>query len=312
MDNTGEPCTYPTSMRSPAPIAVAFREVRHFMPDDCMHCEPIGVRGVLHGWSIPAHRHEGLHQFQLIERGGVEATLDGMDHRLAAPAALMIAPGTVHAFRYQPGSAGCQVTVPTALLKSAFSTAPALSGLLDLPLVIGAIGLAADAGCAAGLFGSLSAEFERAEPGRTEALRAHAVLLATWFLRHASAGERAHARQAVRDTLVQRYRALLELHFRQQHALPFFASALQVTPDHLSRICRTVTGRPALDMLHERLVREARRLLATTDATIADIAQDLGFADAAYFSRLFSKRTGQPPLAYRQSLRQGRAVPPEA
>ena len=299
-------------MKPPAPIAVAFREVRHFMPDDCLHWEPMDVRGVLHDWTIPAHRHEGLHQFQLIERGGAEAVMNGARHGLAAPAALMIPPGTVHAFHYRPGSAGSQVTVPTALLKAAFSSAPALASLLDVPLIIGPEELAQETGRAASLFDGLGAEFARAEPGRTEVLKAHAILLATWFLRQASSGEPAHARQAVRDTLVQRYRALLELHFRREHALAFFASALQVTPDHLSRICRAVCGLSALDMLHDRLVREARRQLAATDATVAGIAQDLGFSDAAYFSRFFSRRTGLSPQAYRGSLQQGRAVPPDA
>ena len=63
----------------PAPLIVPFTEVRHFRPEDCLHYEPIDVRGRLHHWTIPAHRHDGLHQFQLLTEG-----LDGGDPRWRA------------------------------------------------------------------------------------------------------------------------------------------------------------------------------------------------------------------------------------
>jgi AraC family transcriptional activator of pobA len=290
------------------PIAVAFREVRHFKPDDCLHCESIDVRGRLHDWTIPAHRHEGLHQFLLLERGRATVTLDHVPHALQAPAAFMLPAGCVHAFDYAHDCAGHQVTVPTALLQQAFATTPALTDRLSMPLVVDAAAL--HDGDAPSLFARLAGEFERSAPGRTEALRAHAVLLATWFLRQARDDQPDDVRRALRDTLVQRFRALLELHLRRHQPLGFYADALKVTPDHLSRACRAVTGQSALDLLHERLLLEARRLLAYTNAAVADVANELGFADAAYFSRFFARRAGQSPLAYRAALQSGRAAGP--
>ena len=297
-------------MKPPTPIAIAFREVRHFKPDDCLHCEAIEVRGRLHDWTIPAHRHEGLHQFQLLERGHAQVTLDHVPHSLAAPAALMLAPGCVHAFEYEQGSAGHQVTVPSAMLQEAFASAPALASLLSPSLVLDADALAGDGAEASALFARLATEFERAAPGRMEALQAHAVLIATWFLRHAVATPPGEARRALRDTLVQRYRALLELHWRRHQPLGFYADALKVTPDHLSRACRAVAGQSALDLLHERVLLEARRLLAYTDAAVGEVAGELGFDDGAYFSRFFARRAGLSPLAYRSALQRGNAVQP--
>jgi AraC family transcriptional activator of pobA len=300
-----------------APIAVAFREVRHFQPDDCLHCEAIELRGALHDWTIPAHRHEGLHQFQWLRSGAARFDLIGSSSQVAAPAAFLLPPGCVHAFVYAPGSTGLQVTVPSALLARAFASAPALAARLSLPqsitLELRDIGDGSTAGTAeeaAGLFAQLDREFKRSEPGRSEALQAHALLLATWFLRHGAGRSADEGRQALRDTLVQRYRALLALHLRQQHALGHYAQLLNVTPDHLSRACRAVAGLSALDLLHERLVAEARQLLAHTDAAVGEVAHELGFGDAAYFSRFFARRTGQSPQAYRAALQQGQGVPP--
>lgn len=297
-------------MKPAAPIAVAFREVRHFKPDDCLHCEPVAVRGALHDWTIPAHRHEGLHQFQWLERGAAQVTLDHVPRRVEAPAVLLVAPGSVHALAYERGTVGRQVTVPSAMLQRLFAGAPALAGRLAVSRVIERGAFEGEAVQAQALFDGLAAEFERAEPGRTEALQAHVVLLVTWLLRHAEGTPPEAARTALRDTLVQRFRALVELHLRRQQRLGFYAGALKVTPDHLSRACRAVTGQSALDLLHERLLHEARRLLAYTDAPVADVARELGFADPAYFSRFFARRAGASPVAYRAALHDGTAARP--
>lgn len=310
MDNPGRACQFPASMKPANPIAVAFREVRHFKPDDCLHCEAIEVRGRLHDWTIPAHRHEGLHQFQLLERGSAEVTFDGLAERVEAPAALMVPPGCVHAFVYAPDCAGLQVTVPSAMLHQAFAGAPALAARLATARLLHGDAMRAPADRARALFAALQHEFEQAAPGRIEALQAHALLLATWFLRQSVRDAPEEARRALRDTLVQRYRALLELHLRRHRPLGFYADALKVTPDHLSRTCRAVTGQSALDLLHERMLLEARRLLACTDAAVNDVAQELGYADPAYFSRFFARRGGLSPLAYRSALQRGEAIQP--
>ena len=297
-------------MKPAAPIAVAFREVRHFKPEDCLHYEAIAVRGQLHDWTIPAHRHEGLHQFQLLTRGRTFATLDHVPHQVEAPAAFMLPPGCVHAFAYDPSCTGHQVTVPTAMLQQAFAAVPALVERLASSLVLHGKALQDAVPAAEALFDGLAAEFEHTGDGRIEALQAHAVLLATWFLRR-DAHESPHAvREALRDTLAQRYRVLLEAHLRKHHSVAFYARLLKVTPDHLSRACRAVTGQSALDLLHDRLLLEARRLLAYTDAAIAGIARELGFTDPAYFSRFFARRGGQPPVAYRSALQSGKALQP--
>ena len=114
----------------------------------------------------------------------------------------------------------------------------------------------------------------------------------------------AGATTALRDTLVQRFRALLEIHLRQHQPLGFYADALHVTPDHLSRACRSVTGLSALELMHDRMALEARRLLAYTNAQVGEVAAELGFTDPAYFSRFFARRAGGSPQAYRAALQQ--------
>jgi len=297
--------------RPAPPRAVPFHEVRHFQPDDCLHYEPISVRGQLHQWTIPPHRHEGLHQFQLLERGGARATIDGEPVELRAPTMLVVAAGAVHAFHYQPESAGHQVTVPTAELRAALADAPALRQRLAHSFVLDAQALGHEAAEAVDLMLQLAREFAGRGLGRAEALQSQALLLALWCLRRAEpqGGDTARAAPgtAVRDTLVQRFRALVELHYRAHRPLRFYTAALEVSADHLSRACRSVCGHSALEVVHERVLLEARRLLAYSAMPVSRIAGELGFDDAAYFSRLFARKVGLAPLAYRRAAALGQA-----
>lgn len=291
--------------KSAAPLLmVPFSEVRHFQPEDALHYEPIKVRAQLHEWTIPAHRHEGLHQFQLLTEGSALATLDGEPVELRAPAALMVAPGVVHGFVYERDCVGQQATVPTAGLHALLAAAPALDAQLRQSIVVPSHAADGLAECQE-LFGLLAREFAQSRPGRAEALDAHALVLALWFLRHAATAPASQRQQALKDTLVQRYRALLEQHFRQQRPLAFYADALAITSDHLSRTCRATTGENALALMHHRVALEARRLLAYTPGSIVDIAHALGFDDPGHFSHFCSRRLGQSPSAYRNALANG-------
>ena len=284
---------------------VPFKEVRHFQPEDSLYWEPINVRGQQYGWTIPAHQHAGLQQFQLLTQGSAVATLDGGQVEMQAPAALMVAPGVVHGFVYERSSVGQQVTVPTESLRSWLGAAPVLDAQLRRSIHVQRSSIGGDLDACGQLFALLAREFAQSRPGRAEALNAHALLLALWFVRHAAIADSSRHAQPLRDTLVQRYRALLEQHFRQQRPLAFYANALGITADHLSRTCRATTGENALALMHDRVALEARRLLAYTAGSVIDIAHGLGFEDPGHFSRFFSKRLGQSPSAYRIAIANG-------
>ena len=288
---------------------VPFREVRHDRPDDGVYYEPLELRGRQHDWTVPVHYHDALHQFSFVTHGGVVATIDGVRHCSAAPAVRMVAPRAMHGFVYEPESAGHQVTVPTPLLQAAFTSSPALLTRLACSTVID--GATTDDGLeeVLDLFEKVAREFAGSRPGRAEALRGHTMLLALWFARR-EPELTSPAKHTPCDTLVERYRALIEQRFRAHWPVRRYAAALGVTPDHLSRRCRVATGLSAFDLAEERLIVEARRMLAYTHVPVAEIGYGLGFDDPGYFSRVFAKRVGQSPLTYRVAVADGLAMPP--
>jgi AraC family transcriptional activator of pobA len=96
--------------------------------------------------------------------------------------------------------------------------------------------------------------------------------------------------------------ALLEAHYLEHWKVADYARALAVTPTHLSRVLRVATGGPASRLIDGRVMREARRNLAYTNLNISTIAYMLGFADPAYFSRVFTRALGVSPRGFRAQV----------
>ena len=93
---------------------------------------------------------------------------------------------------------------------------------------------------------------------------------------------------------------LLPDHFAEHHDIPFYASALHISPVYLSRVVRQVTGRTVVDYINHMLLMEASFLLRTSELSIAQIADRLHFADTPSFSKFFSRMKGQSPRAFRE------------
>ncbi len=262
---------------------------------DVMHCETIASRSSLHGWELQAHRHDRLHQLLLLRSGAGEAALD--ESRLALqPGWLVNVPrGTVHGFRFAPGSDGLVVTWTDAMLDELLQRDPEVQRLLGRPWVA-----PADDGVDA-LALHLAQEYRGPAAARSLVLRGLGCAL---LARAARIGAHldAAARQPSAPQLLQRFEALLERHFRAHWGVAEYARALAVTPTHLSRVLREATGEPASRLIDARLIREARRQLAFTNLSVTSIAYTLGYVDPALFSRVFSRVEGRSPRAFRELL----------
>ena len=99
---------------------------------------------------------------------------------------------------------------------------------------------------------------------------------------------------------LQRFRALVDRSFRTHKSVAFYAGELGITPTQLNRVCRELLGKSALGAINARLLLEAERDLVYTFIGVKEIALSLGFSDAAYFSRFFSKQKRCTPTQFRE------------
>lgn len=98
---------------------------------------------------------------------------------------------------------------------------------------------------------------------------------------------------------IKNFEIVLEQHFRSRKPPSFYASELSITLKHLNRITNEILKKTATEVISERTILEAKRMLTDKQLSVNEIADSLGFEDYSYFSRFFKKQTGQSPTAFR-------------
>jgi AraC family transcriptional regulator, transcriptional activator of pobA len=103
-------------------------------------------------------------------------------------------------------------------------------------------------------------------------------------------------------TLLKNFQQLIDKHFRSIKLPKEYADLLYITPNHLNALCQDLVGKTAGDLIRDRVLLEAKRLLTNADMTVAEIAYDLNFQDNSYFNRFFKKNTGTTPDEFRKQF----------
>jgi AraC family transcriptional regulator, transcriptional activator of pobA len=116
-------------------------------------------------------------------------------------------------------------------------------------------------------------------------------------------------RKAVSSDLLQKVEDILQAYFQSLHAkeqgLPtvqFLSEQLNVSASYLSDMLRSLTGQNAQQHIHNHLIEKAKEQLSTSDASISEIAYELGFEHPQSFSKLFKLKTSVSPLDFRRSF----------
>ena len=105
------------------------------------------------------------------------------------------------------------------------------------------------------------------------------------------------------NQLFFRFRNLINNYYLSKRTVKEYAALLNITPNHLSERIKEETGRPALQFISERLLTEAKSLLAYSDLEMKAIAYTLGFASPSHFGRFFKSHTDKTPLQYRNKTK---------
>lgn len=103
------------------------------------------------------------------------------------------------------------------------------------------------------------------------------------------------------NSRIQDFYLLLEKFFWTEKAPSFYASQLHITLKHLNRICNEILKKTTTQVITDRIILEAKRMLMDKKRTVSEIASELGFDDYSYFVRLFKKHAGITPTAFRAS-----------
>ena len=75
-----------------------------------------------------------------------------------------------------------------------------------------------------------------------------------------------------------------------------------ISEKHLNRICKECLNKTTSDLIMDRIMLEAKRMLVHSTKSVPEIAEQLGYLDSSYFSRLFKKKCGKTPIEFANSL----------
>ncbi len=102
--------------------------------------------------------------------------------------------------------------------------------------------------------------------------------------------------------LIRQYNLLVELNFKKEHQVQFYAEKLHKSPKTLSNLFLKYSSQTPSKIIQNRILEEAKRLLEFTNKTTKEIAFELGFDNYSHFSRFFKRYAELPPTHYREKL----------
>ncbi len=275
-------------------------------PSDSLHIEDIGSRSRKYLWKIGTHRHAGLCQCVYLTTGDVLADLEQSRTTLTGPVAMIVPAGTVHGFEFRADSQGYVLTFDMArvLAQAGASQQAPIAEMFAVPHTIDLSVDAPLAARAARILESLLQEFRQPDAGERP-VAGWLACSALWVLAGHSGAAAALSRAPHDLGRLWRFRQLIELHYLEHWSVERYARRLALSETSLNRLCQSITGTTAFEVIQQRLALEARRRLIYVPVSVAAIAAELGFKDPAYFSRFFRKHSGMSPSVFRRRREAG-------
>lgn len=253
----------------------------------------------------------GFGHVLLLEMGEAQIAHSGEAFEVEGSAGVILPATAELVITLGPGCSGWTLGFSPELLANAIGTGPE-AGLLapaGLNLIIARGFIPRTRPLPGDLIAAIRHELDLGAPGGYLAVVAclRLILLSVWRESRIEVSAPGHRSDL---HLIEGFRRVVEVHFRAHKRIADYTEMLGITESRLRRICQRNTGHSPLALIHLRMMREATTWLERSGQPIAEIAQELGFADSAEFSHFFKRHSQLSPRQYRSALR--RRSPEEA
>ena len=290
------------TIESPIPVYELYGEEQQWLTPDLLHCEAIATRSRLHNWEILPHSHHGLLQLLWLEQGEATLQLDDWKGQLVAGGVLIVPQHCIHGFQFSTDAQGIVITLAYPLLENLgtdLSTALQSESAARIFL----LEENEEQSLIETMLRKLMKEYQQQQGYRRELIESSLTVVLACLMQQAQSMQPRlveHPKRARR--YLSEFTNLIEQDYMHHHQLTFYATKIGISTAHLNAVCREFVQRSALDLIHARIMLEAKRNLVYTNLTIKTVAEMLGFADPAYFTRFFKRQTGLSPKEFRQQL----------
>lgn len=257
-------------------------------------------------WPLTSRHEQGRSYALILSEGKGVARLIQGQLTLKAPCLVWLPPGVGQVVQIAPGSQGHMLSFAEKLIASAVKghrDASELRNVADrlihaegtrLGSSIRALGHAAEA---------IHGELRGFEEGGMNMIIAYltVILVHAWRLGGFQMQEMETSWSG--SVIFQRFLHAVELHFRENWTIARYAAQQGVTERRLHAATTKAAGKSPIQLLHLRILEEARARLEQSSLPIAQIGYGLGFREPAHFSRFFKNAMGVSPGAYRKQMR---------
>ena len=282
------------------PSFFLYGEAPKVVGDRFLHLESLDDRTRPSNWNIRPHAHSDLNHIFYIAQGGGRMRVEAAVIGFTAPCLLLIPSRVVHGFVYEAETAGSVLTVSEVYLREMIRREVEFTPLFSLPSAVPLNSVRTIEGS----LRQLSRELAWTAPGHTAAVESLLVRLLVEALRTSRrVGPQRLASNGTQAELVARFREAVEERYRTQIGLNAYAEGLGVSPKQLRSACIRIAHVNPLQIVQDRLLLEAKRLMLYSDMSVAEAGYYLGFSEPAYFTRFFTRGAGLSPRAFKTSTR---------
>lgn len=241
-----------------------------------------------------AHRDD-YHLFFLQEKGTTTIEVDFQKHKLKPGVVMYVQPNQVHRV------VDFENTIVTICAINNENLNADYLNLLEEIAPAKPLALKNDALSMISESGSLCIKLANSE---NQKLHAHALkdscntwvaLIASQYLQKSNSGDKLSRF----DIITKAFKAILERNFETAKKPSEYAQALNISIPYLNECVKRSTGHSVSYHIQQRVVLEAKRLLYHSNRSVKEIADELGYEDYPYFSRLFTKVAGMSALTFR-------------
>ncbi|MCC4213088.1 AraC family transcriptional regulator [Leeuwenhoekiella parthenopeia] len=129
------------------------------------------------------------------------------------------------------------------------------------------------------------------------------ALLKVFLLKLIQLKEQHFTMQDLNEKRIYEFMMLIEVNFYEQRKAAFYAQKLDISSKRLNQILKEKLGKTAVQLIHDRIILEAKRMIIHSETTLKEIAYQLQFKDPSYFSRFFKSHEEQTPLEFQEKVK---------
>lgn len=241
------------------------------------------------------HKHD-FFQILLLEKGGGIHQIDFITHKVTPGQIFMMKPGQMHSWQLARGVRGILIEFSHQSLNSLKDSSTIMNDFHHSPdiLKITKADFTEALSLAKLMLKESSLKREMNDLALQGQLTAFLIVLIRLYQKQLK-----HEKTL---SIIDKFKTMVEKHFKDEHAVEFYAKKLGSSPKAFTMQLRRSLGKPPRTVIQERILLEAKRYLAFSDLSVAEIGYELGFDDANYFTRFFRIHEKKSPAKFRSDV----------